>query len=68
MIDLSIFLNPDPDPKGYPCLVTSGVPRKDGNGVKTLSYNLEFIKKSEFNKYEPLSKTKAMIPMVKKKK
>lgn len=66
MIDLSIFISPDEKADKFACFVTTGVVRKGEDGVPTLSCKLEFLKIQDFDKYEPFSKGKALIPTVKK--
>lgn len=66
MIDLSIFISPDEEADKFACFVTTGVVRKGEDGVPTLNCKLEFLKIQDFDKYEPFSKGKALIPTVKK--
>jgi hypothetical protein len=66
MIDYSIFISPNMEADKLPCFVTSGKSTKDEFGIPTLNTKLEFIKVSDFDKYEPFSRGKALIPMIKK--
>ena len=66
MIDFSIFVAPDEKADKFPCFVTTGVVRKGEDGVPTLTCKLEFLTKKDFDKYEPFSRGKAIIPTVKK--
>ena len=66
MIDYNIFINPDTEVGKLPCFVTSGRRVKGDDGVPSLSMDLQYIKVSDFSKYEPFSKGKALIPTIKK--